>query len=257
MSIQSQIKTMTGTIIDITENVVKIANADKLKPPVVDFYKELIEPNILTERQIVKKMVSMTSGMIPSVAGIPSAPSVDQNTAHLIVYGKFKYKQDGTLSDNEIEDPYCVYRPEDSWEKDKDGNLIFIPANPEDKKLTGTTMPIGEYFPLKLWVKDAKNQVKKCFKQIGLKTKAVEVAADSFISSIVIAATTVPGYSLPTAINPGAIKKTFKDVSISGDNLSAKINDLIDYFDPILQFLPFLLPDNAIAETILSIVNTI
>lgn len=257
MPLKDQFETMTKTIIDITNNVVLIANADALKPPVVDIYTDLIKPNLMTERQIVKKMLITTSGVIPPLSNIPEAPAMDPKTAHLIVYGKFKYKSDGTLSDNEIEDPDCVYRPNDSYELDKNGELKLIKANVEDRKLTGTTMPIGESFPLKTWVKQAKSEVKRCFKQIGLKTKAIETAADSFINSITIAAATIPGYSLPTAVNPGAIKKTFKDVSDKGNELSSKINDLIDYFDPILAFLPFLLPDTQIVDSVLSIINGI
>lgn len=242
MPIKDQFETMTKTVIDISQNVVKIANANALKPPVIDIYKDLIEPNLMTERQIVKKVLIATSGVLPtSVTTIPNTPSMDPMTAHLIVYGKFKYKEDGSLSDNEEEDPGCVYDP----------------TKVEDRKLTGTTMPIGELFPLKTWVKQAKSEVKRCFQQIGLKTKSIQSAADSFINSITIAATTIPGYSLPTAMNPGAIKKTFKDVADKGDDLSAKINDLINYFDPILTFLPFLLPDTQIVDTILSIINGI
>ena len=242
MALKDQMETMTQTVISIVGNIVIISNANQLKGKTIDIYGDLIEPNILTERQIAKKMLVISSGMMPAVGNIPSAPTLDEKTAHLIVYGKLKYKVDGTLSDNEITDPTCVYDPEN---------------NPEDFKLTGVTTPMSAKSMMMMWIKDAKSQVKKSFMQIGLKSKAIEIAADHFIGSITIAAATVPGYSLPTAINPGAIKKAFSDVGDAGNNLSAKINDLIDYFDPILQFLPFLLPDTAIIDTILSIVNAI
>ena len=251
MALKDQMETMTQTVISIVGNIVIISNANKLKGKTIDIYGDLIEPNILTERQIAKKMLVISSGMMPAVGNIPSAPTLDEKTAHLIVYGKLKYRGDGTLSDNELPydsvknplgDPTCVYDPEN---------------NPEDFKLTGVTTPMSAKSMMMMWIKDAKSQVKKSFMQIGLKSKAIEIAADHFIGSITIAAATVPGYSLPTAINPGAIKKAFSDVGDAGNNLSAKINDLIDYFDPILQFLPFLLPDTAIIDTILSIVNAI
>lgn len=244
MSISSQMKQMTDTVVQISENVVKIANANALKPPVIDIYKDLIEPNILTPRQMAKKYIVATSGMIPAVASLPSTPMVDERKAHFIVYGKFKYKEDGSLQDNEIEDPRCV----------------FDPDNPEDKMLSilsGTTMPLSGNTSIFNLLKNMKNEVKKSFTQIGLKTKAIQTSAENFIGSITIAATTVPGYSLPTAMNPGAIKKSFKDVAEKGDDLSAKINDLIQFFDPILEFLPFLLPDTQIVDTVLSIVNSI
>ena len=251
MALKDQMETMTQTVISIVGNIVKISNANKLKPETPDIWKDLIEPNVMTERQIAKKMLVVSSGMLPAVGNIPSAPTLDEKTAHLIVYGKLKYKGVGTLSDNELPydsvknplgDPTCVYDPEN---------------NPEDFKLTGVTTPMSGTSMMMLWIKDAKSQVKKSFMQIGLKSKAIEIAADHFIGSITIAAATVPGYSLPTAINPGAIKKAFSDVGDAGNNLSAKVNDLIDYFDPILQFLPFLLPDTAIVDMVLSIVNTI
>ena len=251
MALKDQMETMTQTVISIVGNIVIISNANKLKGKTIDIYGDLIEPNIMTERQIAKKMLVISSGMMPAVGNIPSAPTLDEKTAHLIVYGKLKYRGDGTLSDNELPydsvknplgDPTCVYDPEN---------------NPEDFKLTGVTTPMSAKSMMMMWIKDAKSQVKKSFMQIGLKSKAIEIAADHFIGSITIAAATVPGYSLPTAINPGAIKKAFSDVGDAGNNLSAKINDLIDYFDPILQFLPFLLPDTAIIDTILSIVNAI
>ena len=251
MALKDQMETMTQTVISIVGNIVIISNANKLKGKTIDIYGDLIEPNIMTERQIAKKMLVISSGMMPAVGNIPSAPTLDEKTAHLIVYGKLKYRGDGTLSDNELPydsvknplgDPTCVYDPEN---------------NPEDFKLTGVTTPMSAKSMMMMWIKDAKSQVKKSFMQIGLKSKAIEIAADHFIGSITIAAATVPGYSLLTAINPGAIKKAFSDVGDAGNNLSAKINDLIDYFDPILQFLPFLLPDTAIIDTILSIVNAI
>ena len=251
MALKDQMETMTQTVISIVGNIVIISNANQLKGKTIDIYGDLIEPNIMTERQIAKKMLVISSGMMPAVGNIPSAPTLDEKTAHLIVYGKLKYRGDGTLSDNELPydsvknplgDPTCVYDPEN---------------NPEDFKLTGVTTPMSAKSMMMMWIKDAKSQVKKSFMQIGLKSKAIEIAADHFIGSITIAAATVPGYSLPTAINPGAIKKAFSDVGDAGNNLSAKINDLIDYFDPILQFLPFLLPDTAIIDTILSIVNAI
>jgi hypothetical protein len=77
-------------------------------PPTKDVAKtlwtNLIQPKLLTERQISKKMLMM--------AGKSNIPPMSEEDAQLIVYGKIYYKN-GQLYDNDKIDPDCVAKPGD------------------------------------------------------------------------------------------------------------------------------------------------
>jgi hypothetical protein len=242
----ANIDDITNTVIDIGE---KINQLSAIKAPKLTFsdasgtgtYK------FMTDRQIAKKIIILGGNM----SGISASPaveealnrtvpqqgsalvsefagqqvgSIDANLAHLMVYGKFMYNENGMLIDNEILFPDCVA------------------GEGEGKGESGiTNMSVD--FPLMQWIRDIKKEFK--FAIAGLRIKAGELG-QAFIDmqfQLVLAITTLasaatilpPGSGLPTALS------AIKSIPTTLMAFQTRIMQLIPYLKP-LTFLKVLIP---------------
>ena len=212
----------------IDEITTTIQSMKKIAPPttkqVVDQLWDTLEPQMLTHRQIAKKIMLTTSGIVPGVGEIQSVPKVDQKTAHLAIYGKLMYDSNGQLVDDEVKHPECV-----NWTKFK-------------KNISSDTSDSNDIFPMKDKVKNMKLELKNAIKGLGSKmddlsdgiTKSaieIPIGAASFID----AATNLPKPQPSLAV--ASILGIFSSIS----KLQAKVIEIVPLLSP-LQFLFFLLP---------------
>ena len=201
---------ITNTVIDIGE---KINQLSSLKSPKLTFSDASGTGmfKFMTDRQIAKKVVMMFGNMtglsvteLANTAVTDNVPvqgqpivnklagqeinSIDQNIAHLMVYGKFLYDANGQLVDNEILFPKCVAG--------------------EGKGESGITH-MSVSFPLLVWIKDLKKEFKNAIASLRIKAGELAQAYIDMQFQLVLAITTLasaatilpPGSGLPTALS--------------------------------------------------------
>lgn len=218
--------------IDITElntTKEKLENSiEKLQsiglPPITSTIKQLwaktIEPNLLTKRQIIKKLI-MISG---------KGVGMTEDRAQLMVYGKL-YIRDGVLEDNDKKYPECVSSPKD---------LDYIP-------------PLTEDSPIWKDVMEKINKAKKLIMQFGIKmgefaflvphTLATIISSlAAMISSLIIFPI---GSGIPTAI------AAVQNIIASVKTLQAKIQEFLPILE-ILILIPLILPNKDKIKKIIS-----
>lgn len=192
-------------------------------------WEKTIEPKLLTERQIIKKIIMTTNQSLP----IP----ITEEDAQLVVYGKLYYKDD-MLYDNDKEDPACVASP----------------GEPDYHK------PIDENHPLWKSVVQKIEDVKKALKQLGVKLgefaflipqtiATIAVSITSMVSSLVI----VPfGSGIPTAMT------VVQSIITAIKQLQAKAAEFLPLI-AALELISLLLPKEAqdIVNKILSVFKLI
>lgn len=212
----------------------KIENFQNLGLPPIQLipktiWEKIIEPKLLTKRQIIKKIVMITNKSLPT--------PVSEEDAQLIVYGKLYYK-DGVLFDNDKEDPACV----------------AMPGDPDYHK------PIDENHPLWKDIEQKIEDIKSAFKQLGTKLgeftfliphtiQTIAVSIVSMASSIIIFP---PGSGIPTAI--AAVQNIITAIK----QLQAKAAEFLPIIE-IISYLLLLLPKWAqnIISTILNLFKLI
>ena len=215
----------------------------KIAPPTlqeaINMIWDSIEPMILTPRQIAKKIMLTTSGIIPGVGGIPSVPKIDEKTAHLAIYGKFMYGPDGKLIDNEKEHPECV-----NWTKFK-------------KNISDDTSDINDIFPMKDKVKNMKQEFKNAIKGLGSKLDDLQdgLTKAGIETGIGIAAFTDALTNVPKP-QPSLAVSSILGIFSSISKLQAKVMEIIPLLGP-LQFLFYLLPQaSSIIQIIINVLIT-
>lgn len=198
-------------------------------PPISTIGKQvwnnMIKPILLSERQIMKKVILMSSQSFP----IP----ITEEDAQLIVYGKIYYR-DGKLYDNDNEDDICVSKP---------GDEDYEPPIDQNHPLWKKT--IGQ-------IEDLKNSLE----QLGIKLGEFMFAQPNAIANMVISlvalassVTILPfGAGLPTALSAvQTMMKTIKD-------LQAKTAEILPLLVP-LDMLGLILPKSA--QAVIAQVNII
>lgn len=212
----------------------KIENFQNLGLPPIQLipktiWEKIIEPKLLTKRQIIKKTVMITNKSLPT--------PVSEEDAQLIVYGKLYYK-DGVLFDNDKEDPACV----------------AMPGDPDYHK------PIDENHPLWKDIEQKIEDIKSAFKQLGTKLgeftfliphtiQTIAVSIVSMTSSIIVFP---PGSGIPTAIT------AVQNIITAIKQLQAKAAEFLPIIE-IISYLLLLLPKLAqnIISTILNLFKLI
>ena len=185
-------------------------------PPTKDISKtlwiNLIQPKLLTERQISKKMLMMS--------GKSYIPPLSEEDAQLIVYGKIYYKN-GKLYDNDKLDPACVAKP---------GDIDYMP-------------PIDENHPMWKKITDMTKKFKDDLIQLGIKLgeflfllpQAIANIALSLISLASSAVILPFGAGLPTALSSvQTMIQTLKQLQAK----TAEILPLLAIIDVISLILP-------------------
>jgi len=212
---------------ELKDNVVKLQKIGL--PPVAEIgqqlWENMIKPKILTNRQIMKKMLMLQGQAYPE-------PMTEED-AQFIVYGKVYYK-DGKLYDNEIEDPACVSQPtDDDYEP-----------------------PIDENHPLWKKVVGMLDDIKDSLLQLGIKLGEFLIAQPQAIANMAISLSALAssvvilpfGSGLPTALSAvQTMMKTIKD-------LQAKTAEILPLL-AILDFIALVLPKNA--QSIIAQINVI
>ena len=175
-------------------------------------WTNLIQPKLLTQRQICKKMLIMSGQFY--------IPPMSEEHAQLCVYGKLYYK-DGKLYDNDKIVPACVAQP---------GDEDYMP-------------PFDDNHPMIKKVKDMIKKFKDDLIQLGIKlgeflfllpvaTLNITLALSSLVSSAVI----LPfGAGLPTALSAvQTMIQTLKQLQ----SKTAEILPLLAIVDVIALILP-------------------
>jgi hypothetical protein len=208
MSIQTDLKQKIEELNKTIYNFKKITI-----PPVVDpLYNMVDEPDFfMTDRQAAKKMM-MESGDEPGV-GNERVSKVDEETAHLAVYGKLLY-DNNKLVDDEIKYPECV-----------DLDYAMKTDSPLIEKIKNMKI-------------ESKNAIK------GLCVKKTELTEDTTKAGLEIS------LAIPASIDaitcfpkpqPSLALSTVLSVLSSVSKLQSKVLELIPYLPPLL-FLINLLP---------------
>ena len=201
----------------ISEKIVSLQSIGL--PPITDIpkilWEQVIKPQLLTERQVAKKMILLSTKTFP-------VPMTEED-AQLFIYGKIYYK-DGSLYDNDAKDPNCVAQP---------GDEDYQP--PIDK-----THPIWQ--KIEKYIKDFKDSLI----QLGIKLGEflflipatianITIGLTSLLASIVI----LPfGSGIPTAMN--AILSMMNSIKI----LQAKFAEILPLLAGI-AIIGLLLPPSA------------
>ena len=196
-------------------------------------WKNLIEPRLLTEKQIIKKIVMLTSSSSP----IP----ITEEYAQLIVYGKVYDRKPeepndsiGELWDNDRKDPSCIATPEE-----------------EDYQ-----PPIYKSHPMYQKVETMLKDIKEALIQLGIKLAefimAIPAAITTMISafaSLVSSILILPwGSGIPTALTAvQTMIKTIKD-------LQSKTAELLPHLG-IINLIGLILPKTA--QIVISQINAI
>lgn len=245
---------LTNTVIDIGE---KINQLSAIKAPTFTF-SEIGGSGtfkFMTNRQIAKKIIMMggskfgsagaqinsaiSANTPPQVAGGINATlgqeinSIDEDTAHLMVYGKFLYDANGRLIDNEERFPDCVAKP--------------------GQGLSGITH-MSNSFPLLQWAKNAKKEF--TFAMAGLRIKVGELG-QAFIDmqfQLILAVTTLasavtilpPGSGLPTALS------AVKSIPTTLMAFQTRIMQLVPFLSP-LSYLEVLIPIDKVDSVLIPI----
>ena len=144
MKAQSELDEKTSKLTDTVHKMPRIT------VPLPDIWEDVIKPNLMTDRQVAKKIMMTTTGIIPGIAGQPSVPKVDTKSAHMAVYGKMMYDSSGKLVDDEVKHPECV-----NW-------VLF-------RKNTSSLNLDNDVYPMKLKVKNIKIELQNSIKGLGIK----------------------------------------------------------------------------------------
>lgn len=199
-----------------------------------------IKKKLLTERQIAKKMLLMSTQALQE--------PMSEEDAQLFIYGKVYYKN-GKLYDNDAEDPACVAQPDD----DDYVPPIDIENNPMIKK-----------------IKTMINDLKESLKQLGIKLGEFLFALPNAIATIAVSlvalvssAVILPfGSGIPTALS--AVQTMVATIKELQSKTSALL-PLLAILDTVALFLPkeaqaIIAQINVVyvfVQGILSILNTI
>jgi len=239
------IDVLTDTIIDIGEKINKLS---AIKAPTFTFSDA--DGNgtfkMLTNRQMAKKIIMMggnitgvspTQGInagvntlgqrgaaVVNIAAGGLINQIDEDIAHLTVYGKFLYDSNGILIDNEILYPECV-----AVDGEGEGGVNHMTSSN----------------PLLQRVKDIKKEFK--FAVAGLRIKAGEIgqAFIDMIFQLVLAITTLasaatilpPGSGLPTALS------AIKSIPTTLMAFQTRIVQIVPLLAP-LSYIGLILPTN-------------
>ena len=185
-------------------------------PGIKDVTKTLwdnsIKPNLLTPRQVCKKMVMMQGKTI--------VPIVYEEQAQYIVYGK-KYYKNGKLYDNDAADPACV-----SQKTDED----YIP-------------PMDENHPMWQKILQMIKDLEENLIQMGIKLGEFTVALPAAIATIAVSLIALVssviilpfGSGIPTAIT--AVQTMIKAIK-QLQQKTAEILPLLAVIDTVSLLLP-------------------
>jgi len=185
-------------------------------PPVskvpTNIWDKAIKPNLLTQRQIAKKLLIVQGGSFD--------PPISEEDAQLCIYGKLFYKN-GKLYDNDNLDPNCIAKPSD-----------------EDYQ-----QPINENHPMWKKIDSQIKDLEDGLTQLGIKLGEFTIAIPtaiaiittslaSLVSSIVI----LPfGAGIPTAMTA---VQTMMSVIKTLQQKTAEILPLLIIIDTIGLLLP-------------------
>lgn len=249
----SQIETLIQNVDDLSNTVIsigeKINKLSVVKPPPLTFseFGGSGTFKFMTNRQVAKRLIMMggsISGYNPSsgiYAGLnattgpqgaafaagtfgQSINKIDEDTAHLIVYGKFLYDTNGRLVDNEILYPDCYYK----------------------KGEGGEVNNMDDDFPLMQSIKDIKNDLKLAVAGLRIKIGEIGQAFIDMQIQLVLAVTTLasavtimpPGSGLPTALS------AIKAIPAALMAFQTRIMQILPLLPP-LKYLNVLLGDKA------------
>lgn len=212
-SIMANLDTETSTL---KNTINKLKTSVVIPPPVIS--SEDFEPDgkfpFMTENQIMKRIMTMDSGTMIGFKGA-NTPRVDENTAHLIIYGKPPiYDSNGKILDNEKTNPECV-------EKNK---------------------TISDNFDLKKRIKELKEQLKDSTMQIQYKASEISEAATMLGVKLVLAAgvfadalTTIPKPIITVALS--ALQGMLLDIN----NFVSKVMEVTPFLQ-VLSYFGYFLP---------------
>lgn len=247
---------LSSTIISMGEKINKLSAT---APPSLTFsdYNGDGMFKLMTNRQIAKRIIMMGGNQLGlsatnivnnTVAGTEAAAAVnqyggpiaastqnqintiDENIAHLTVYGKFLYDVNGKLIDNEILYPDCVAA---------------------DGQGEGGVNHMTESFPLLQWASDVKNEFKLAIAGIRIKAGEIGQAFIDMQFQLILAITTLaasatilpPGSGLPVALS------AIKAIPAAFMAFQTRIMQIIPYLKPI-SFISVLLPMDKIDAAI-------
>lgn len=216
----------SNSLKDKTKELEKTIN-DIRKTPTSEIGKTLwdkvIKPKLLTNRQIIKKLIILQSQSYK----VP----IEEDRAQLIVYGKIYNRKPElptdtilTLWDNDERDPNCLSKPED-----------------EDY-----SPPIDENSPMWEDIQKKKDELEKSIQEIGVKLGEMIVAQPTAImeisSSLISMASSLvimpPGSGLPVAFS--ALQTMMNSIR----KLQSKTGEVLPYLKP-LEYLSLVLPSSA------------
>ena len=212
----------------LTKSIVDVKTKASLIPPVItpeDFEPEGKFP-FMTENQIMKRIMTIDSGTITGVQGV--APSVDEETAHYIIYGKPPiYDANGKMIDNEKTNPECVE--------------------------TNRTVPIN--FNLKQKIKDMKKEIKDSIMQVQFKSSELSEAFAMLIVKLglgmgvmIDCLTTIPKPIITVAL--AALQGMLLDIS----NFVSKTMEITPFLLPLMS-LAYFLPSISMIKTIFVLIT--
>jgi hypothetical protein len=186
------------------------------------------EQYLLTPRQIAKKIMSLGSPLMPKLEGVP-VDEDNEKSIHMVVYGKYKVDENGTLIDNEKKDPDCV-------DPDKCLNLKH---------------PIFDR--IKVLYKELKNSLKQIPAKLSQLGDAYVLAGQQIITgtlALVSSAIVLPiGSGVPAAL--AAVQTIVSAIT----DLQYKTLEILPLLGPLLN-IPLMIMDAGIA-IILAAINLI
>ncbi len=200
--LESNIEKLTASIFEIKE--IQLFGA---KQPSID-------KNFLTDRQVNKKIMTKEY-------------NIDDETAHLTVYGKPSYKVNGKTVDDETKDPSIV----------------------DEKKAIPKTHPINDR------IKGMKKSAANAVKLFKIRVQDIIEAFKQSIKEIAGASTAVANALVLVPPAPAIALNAIMSLITSITNVIEKITDLVPILDPLL-FLPLLLPADKIDSIIVPINTT-
>jgi len=188
-----------------------------IEQPTID-----IKQFFMTNRQIMKKIIMVGGNM----SGIPDTGAadiqIDEESAHMLVYGKLMIDEAGNLVDDEITFPECVHEKT----KTKDSH------------------------PMKMWIKNKKLEVSIAFDQ--LKSKGPEIKNATIQLTNEVAASFITLASSPVILPSGA------GMPVALSALQGILSALQAYQTKIIQILPLLEPLTFVAILIpLNVIDTV
>jgi len=213
-------------------NVIKIPNID-------------IKSHFMTDRQVAKKLLMMSDSTIsniqtsfPGDLQSPSniIPKYDEETAHLIVYGKLEYDNNGKLIDNEKVYPSCV-----DYNKSK--------TYPYGKAMPDTYMADT----LISKVKNMKKELGKAVKQLIIVLKDIAKEIGQVKEEIKWLAPAIGDALAPTSPKPMVAKTLVQSVLTSIMRLQSKLLPILTLLEP-LKLVSIVIRDESM-ESVVGSVN--